>query len=461
VTFEELEILVIQRAGGLSETLATTGYSGVLPVLVDYSLDAMVNILACLWLRQAFSPIDSATPPARLQKLLALLGQPAGVLVSPAGESLILPEGVHPLAPSTGGRKPEPANPERNDTAVVVMTSGSTGTPKAVEISWRVVDYRIISYFEGLGRTEPPVRVTSLAPLNFVAGLHQVMTIIQGAHILRFDPRRHHPRDLLTHLALQNPTHLFLPSQLFRILAPLAEASGLRFTDCRVMSVGGESVRFEDIHKFRPTLPPGVVFRHLLGASECITYLSYTVTIDNAPHSGQVPLGTREIPDTTKLVPSSDELYDLWCSGPIASGYLGQPDLTKERFVDDEKGITWWKSGDVVSLGDDGTVIHRGRVDDLIKIRGKLASPSELTSHILQFPDVTGAAVLVQTEGGAPFFVAHVEVTSPESFSRDKLGEFLAQSLESHLLPKRIRVWGTFPVNDHGKVDRIALQSTP
>ena len=457
VTFAELESLVAQRAAGISHNLSMSGNVGVLPVLVDYSFDAIVNILACLWLRQAFSPIDSSTPPARMAQLLEYLDNPPVVLVSPHDESVQLPGGLRPLETTPGGKKVEPKKPVSSDTALVVMTSGSTGTPKAVAISWRVIDYRILTYFAGFGRTELPVRVTSLAPINFVAGLHQVITILHGAHLLRFDPKRHHPSDLLKLLALKNPTHLFLPSQLFRILAKVARSSKLSFSDCRVMSVGGESVRFEDIHKFRHILPSGVVFRHVLGASECLTYLSYTVSIDHAPHTGQVPVGTGHIPDTTKLVPTGDNLHEVWCSGPIATAYLGQATLTAERFVDDEDGVTWWKSGDVVSLNEDGNVFHRGRVDDLIKVRGKLASPSELTLHLLQFPGVVGAVVLVETHADSPFFVAHVEVTSPETFSRKALEESLANALESHLLPKRIQVWSDFPVNAHGKVDRKSL----
>lgn len=453
VSFAELAAMVEEKAIEIAAISGKLGKQNILPVLVDYSLESVVNILACLWVRQPFSPIDEATPAGRLEVLRELLGNPS---------TICHPKGISGDAVDVGSNRldtepPAPLPYHPGETGAVFMTSGSTGTPKGVMIPWSTLDYRLRNYFFSLEPHTLPMRATSLAPLNFVAGFLQISLLLHGVGLFRVNPKDFSPKEMLSTISRYSPTHLFLPSQLFRVLSRVVETSGAVFPDCLMMTVGGESVRCEDLHRFADRLPAGTQFRHVLGATESMRFLDFTAPVSQLPPDGLVPVGSEPIPDTTQLIPQGENLFEVWCSGPIASGYLSDSPTHHERFVTDESGTLWWKSGDLVSWTEQRTLIHRGRMDDTIKVRGKLASPSEIVFQLEKLPEVRGAYVTVESHRGEDYFVAHVDCAEKAPVTVSQLRQALSKVLDSHLVPRRFVMWEGFPLNAHGKVDRHQL----
>ena len=96
-----------------------------------------------------------------------------------------------------------------------------------------------------------------------------------------------------------------------------------------------------------------------------------------------MPLGYPTCPDRLRLEPIGDDAdeddarYEIVATGTVASGYLGDPALTAARFGTDADGTRWWRTGDLVQRAADGCLSHRGRIDDMVKIRGRLVEPAE------------------------------------------------------------------------------------
>ena len=65
---------------------------------------------------------------------------------------------------------------------------------------------------------------------------------------------------------------------------------------------------------------------------------------------------------------------EIWVGGDgVATGYLGRPGLTAERFRADplaEAGQRLYRSGDLASYRHDGELEYLGRRDHQVKIRG-------------------------------------------------------------------------------------------
>ena len=97
--------------------------------------------------------------------------------------------------------------------------------------------------------------------------------------------------------------------------------------------------------------------------------------------------------DYNRLVPIGIP-GELLVEGPhLGRGYLNDPDKTAKAFVWDPGFVTqlgispgrrMYRTGDLVQQNTDGSLIHLGRIDTQIKIRGQRVETGEIESNIVQ-----------------------------------------------------------------------------
>ena len=138
---------------------------------------------------------------------------------------------------------------------------------------------------------------------------------------------------------------------------------------------------------------------------------------------------------------------------PLALFYLGDPELTAAKFFTDEAGHRWWRSGDAVTLDDQGRMGHRGRLDDMVKINGMRIEPRESEAAVRALPGVSDAVVVVHTTPrGRRLLVAHVVVDDSVLTPREARRR-LSAVLPAHLVPGVIVRHDEIPISERGKVD--------
>ncbi|MEO7329071.1 MAG: condensation domain-containing protein, partial [Minicystis sp.] len=143
----------------------------------------------------------------------------------------------------------------------------------------------------------------------------------------------------------------------------------------------------------------------------------------------------------------------------LSRGYLNQPDLTRERFVQSPftAGERLYRSGDLCRYRADGSIDFLGRIDQQVKIRGYRVELGEIEAVLAQHPDILETAVAAREDAsGALRLVAYFVVgeTIPEIA---ELRAFLAERLPEHLLPSVYVQLSALPMGPTGKVDRQAL----
>ena len=81
-------------------------------------------------------------------------------------------------------------------------------------------------------------------------------------------------------------------------------------------------------------------------------------------------------------------------AGVMATGYLGQPDVTAETWRDG-----WFRTGDLCRLDDVGDVYWLSRLKERIRVKGEMVSAYEIEEVVLNHPAVADCGVLGLPDG--------------------------------------------------------------
>ncbi|TYB51227.1 acyl-CoA synthetase [Nonomuraea sp. PA05] len=91
--------------------------------------------------------------------------------------------------------------------------------------------------------------------------------------------------------------------------------------------------------------------------------------------------------------PGSGQLGTVARSGRVAFGYYNDPAKTSRTFVTDEDGNRWLLTGDLATVGTDGTVNIFGRGSQCINTGGEKVFPEEIEAVLKGHPAVFDAVV--------------------------------------------------------------------
>src|SRR5438045_9715320 len=82
----------------------------------------------------------------------------------------------------------------------------------------------------------------------------------------------------------------------------------------------------------------------------------------------------------------------------VARGYLNNPALTAERFVENSAvpGERMYRTGDLARWLPDGNLEYLGREDHQVKIRGLRIELGEIENTIREYPGITDCVALVR-----------------------------------------------------------------
>jgi O-succinylbenzoic acid--CoA ligase len=115
---------------------------------------------------------------------------------------------------------------------------------------------------------------------------------------------------------------------------------------------------------------------------------------DHPIGEGRIPVGRLEPGVEVRLEPLEDDpsTTQLVIARPRAFGYLGDPELTAQRFFTDEDGTRWWRSHDVARVDDSGVYHHLGRADEMVKVKGAFVAPSRVEAALHSIDGIGAAA---------------------------------------------------------------------
>ncbi|MFF4249218.1 amino acid adenylation domain-containing protein [Streptomyces sp. NPDC001822] len=462
-----------ERSGDIALRLENRGVGAGARVAVamERSPDLVATLLGVLRTGAAYVPLDPHAPRERQHTVLGDCQADAVIgTIDPRPEpSADRPPWLPVRGPSREGVPAPGSGPSRavapEDTAFIGYTSGSTGRPKGVMLSHLAIERFVTgaSYCE----VGPGDRVAQVANPSFDPVTFEVWnTLAAGATVVILPAATEVPLEQWVEaLAGHGITVMFLTTALVDMVHRAAPGA---FAPLRTLLFGGEAVDPDMVRGLCAVRPPGQVL-HVYGPTETTTFASYFhCTTANLAGIDRVPIGF-PLQDTTlrvlgpDLTPVPDgEPGELCIGGPrIATAYLGQPDLTTERFVVLPNGERAYRSGDLVRRRHDGALEFVGRKDRQVKLRGFRIELEEVERAVTATGLVESVVIERAGEGMAAGLVGFVVPKDRAGAAADTLPrtlcDALARTLPGYMVPRRWQVVPSLPVTANGKVDRRAL----
>lgn len=339
------------------------------------------------------------------------------------------------------------------DPALWLFSGGTTGSPKAVPQSHRSLANTTQLYGRdslGLKGDDVTIAVPKLY-FGYATGSNLFFPLSVGASVVLF-PGPPTPEAIIERIERHRATILVtVPSAVNQLLsnpgAATADLSSLRFA-----TTAGEALPETLYHRWKDRF--GVELLDGLGTAEM-----WHIFISNT--LGDVRPGTlgRVVPgfeikacdeDGVEVAPGG--VGRLWVRGQsLGPGYWDDQEKTSEAFRGE-----WFVGGDLISIDEEGYVIHRGRADDAVKVKGKWFRPQEVESTLLDHVAVRECAVVaVADSDGLAKPVAFVVADGVEE---QELIDWVLSHLEPYKHPRRVYFVDRLPQTHLGKVDRSALK---
>ncbi|MEU2315689.1 amino acid adenylation domain-containing protein [Streptomyces albidoflavus] len=452
------------------------GHGDIVAMVLPRSVDYVVTALAIVKTGAAYLPVDTSHPVERINQVLVDAGVTHVVTVRELTDSVLVParqlvldapDAVARLAaatpaPPTDADRRAPLTPE--SPAYVLYTSGSTGRPKGVVVAHRAITNRLhhMQHQIPLG---PDDRLLQKTPAGFDVTVREVFwPLLAGASIVVADPEGHRdPAYLAETIVTENITIThFVPSGLKVFLG---EPSAAACASLRRVVCGGEALPAELQAWFSSVLDADLF--NVYGPTEAAVDVT-SMLCPKKPGPGPVLIG-RPVWNTRLYVLDEQRRQlppgvtgELYLAGvQLAEGYLGRPDLTAERFVDDPyggPGARMYRSGDAARWRADGVIEFFGRLDHQVKIRGFRVELGEIESVLLRDGQLSQAVCLVREDTpGDQRLVAYVVCAHDTYPDLDALRAQAESVLPYYMVPSAFVVLERLPLTANEKLDRGAL----
>ena len=457
---------VVERIAGAVRPMVDGGQARI-ALLLDHDATMIAGILGVLAAGGTYVPLDPGHPAERLSYIVED-SRARAVLTSARHRPLAQALGSHlQVLDADGALKGPPAGGRvravpPDHPAYLLYTSGSTGRPKGVLQDHRNVLHFIRAYTNNL-HVSPDDRLTLLSSYSVDAAVMDIFAaLLTGAMLRPIDVRAAGLIGLRDTLRGEGITVYHSTPTVYRHL--IASCAGQELSpNLRLVVLGGEEVRREDVEAYRKHLPRHCLFVNGFGPTESTVSLQHIVDKRTKIERPSVPLGY-PVPDTEVLLLSPrgepGQLYGEIAirSRHVALGYWKRPELTRTAFLPQDDGSRIYRTGDMGRLLADGTVEFAGRRDSQAKVRGFRVELGEVETAVAEHPSVREAVAAVRKHpaGGGHLVVYWVARAEPVP-ADGALRQFLQEKLPEYMMPSAFVRLDALPLTPSGKVDRGAL----
>ncbi len=355
---------------------------------------------------------------------------------------------------------------EEDDTAEIFYTSGTTGTPKGVMLTHRNLYLHALEALAATPMDETDIQL-HLIPLFHVNGwgTPHYLTAKGGTHVMlkKFDPPK-----AAQIIQKERVTRLYIIPTMVNAIMDLPDFDTFDLSSMRVLLIGGAP-------------PPTGIIDRSEKAFGCLVHTAFGMS-ETCPLIAWPELGSRLEPDTKayranktwgfpllgvefRVVDAFGEdlpwdgeaIGELLMRGDmVMKGYYAKPDETDKALADG-----WFHTGDLVSIGPDGSLFIKDRMKEIIISGGENISSLEIEQVLYSHPDILECAVVGKPDekwGEVP--VAFVVPMEGSDVTPAAIADFARSHMAHFKAPKEIIMIDQFPRGGTGKILKTKLRES-
>lgn len=447
ITYRELN----RQANRLAATLLEQGVvaDDHVALFVERSIPMLVGMLAVLKIGAAYIPQHvGVTPAAQMRHILTVanvrvvltLAKLAPALPLTAAQQCIhLDAFISVDSVAADDRNIGSAASSPDSLCFVLFTSGTTGQPNGVRVTQRNVCNILLTAPGNLG-IRPGLRVGQILNIAFDMSAWEVLgCLAHGATLLI------RGKDI-AQTAERCDVLIATPS----ILATLDPA---RCTQLKVVALAGEPCPQPLADRWSAFC----TFYNACGPTETtiVNTMQHYRGVGPLTIGKPTPNNTVYVLDEAGQLCAPGEPGEMWAGGNcVTAGYLGNPELTAERYQPDPflgQGRMMFRTRDLARWTVDGELEHLGRIDDQVKVRGFRVELDSVSAALESAPNCERAVTLKLDSRHLVAFVY------PPTTDIDVARSLCAERLAYYCVPSLILAVEAIPLTSRGKVDKRLL----
>ncbi|UCH08777.1 MAG: AMP-binding protein [Deltaproteobacteria bacterium] len=349
------------------------------------------------------------------------------------------------------------------DIAVLPYTGGTTGLPKA-----SVLTHRNLIATQAQGRAFWPVLeegrevVIAFLPFFHIYGqsVVMIMNLVQGATLVLFTTPD--VDDILSAIERYQASGFFGVPTLFEYLKEYEKTDRVNWKRLKLIGCGADTLHESTIKDWETRTGTKILEGHGMTETCSLNHASPYQRPKAGSFGVPIPYVKAAIVDhaSTEFLPPG-EIGELILAGPnIMQAYWKRPEETREAIIEID-GEKWLRTGDLVSMDEEGYFHFFDRKRDLIKYKGYSVFARHVEEVLYQHPQIKAAGVVGVPDPKVGQLIKAYVVLQSEArgkISEEEIIEFCRKNMAHYKIPKIIEFRGELPKTDVGKVSRRELR---
>ncbi len=361
----------------------------------------------------------------------------------------------------------EPKIIPENALAYILFTSGSTGKPKGVPITRGNIGNFIKAFWEVGFQIDENDRCLQCFDLTFDVSVQSYLVpLTKGACTYTI------PHDQIKYSYIyglfeeHKLTFGAMAPSMIRYLRPYFDEIDVPSMRYNILTAEASPIYL--INEWSKCIPNAEIY-DFYGPTEATiycTFYKFTRNGNNKHLNGLSSIGkalnglNAIIIDEKSRILGANQKGELCISGgQLTPGYWNNPEKNQESFFEmiyNGTACRFYRTGDSCFLDDEGYIMYEGRLDFQVKIQGYRVELGEIEFHAREFLKGNNAiAIAFENNTGNTEIALFIEGDLTDT---NVLTEYLKSKMPYYMMPTKILIKDTFPLNTNGKVDRNILK---